>query len=155
MSRAKPARNKTYRPRPGGTRTLRTQPWKLHSVFQPIEDILSKMEATGYSDADQRGRPVFRSMKDSCWYTSAEAINGVADAYEIHAARSGRAMPIEPLRRVASKLHYDSVLFQDEVDAMRAALAVLRSETMGMTEDYAHSLLQGVEIKVEIERISI
>lgn len=153
MSRSKP-RNKVYHPRPAGARTLRTQPWKLRNVFQPLEDILNQMEASGFSDADRRGTPIFRSQKDSCWYTSAPAINGVADAYQIHAQRSGRAMPVEPLRRVANKLHYGSMLFASDLAAMRAALAVLRNETMDMTEDYAHSLLQTVCVQVELERKS-
>jgi hypothetical protein len=152
MSGVKARRNKRYVKRPAGARTLRTQPWKLNNVFQPLEDILNQMQATGFSDVDQRGMPIFKSAKDSCWYTSAEAIHGVADAYEIHVARSGHVLPIEALRRVANKLHYDSILFEDEVNAMRAALVVLRTETMAMTENYAHDLLQGVKIKVEIER---
>jgi hypothetical protein len=149
---SKRSRNKPYVPRSHGARTLRTQPWKLRGVFQPLDDILTQMEETGYSDADQTGLPVFRSMKDGGWYGISEAIAGVADAYEIHASRSGRPMPVEALRRVATKLHYGTVLFQDEVDAMRAAMEVLRKETMNMTEDYAASLLQGVRIKVELER---
>ncbi|WP_025918316.1 hypothetical protein [Herminiimonas sp. CN] len=152
MSRAKPPRRKAYRHRPAGARTLRTQPWKLRSVFQPLEDILNQMEATGFSDADQRGTPIFQSMKDSCWYTSAPAINGVADAYALHEKRSGRPMPTEPLRRVANKLHYGSMVFASDLADMRAALATLRTETMDMTEDYAHSLLQTVCIQVELER---
>lgn len=152
MSRAKPPRNKAYRHRPAGARTLRTQPWKLRNVFQPMEDILNQMEASGFSDADKRGTPIFLSLKDSCWYTSAPAINGVADAYAIHSMRSGRAMPVEPLRRVANKLHYGSMLFASDLADMRAALAVLRTETMGMTEDYAHSLFQSVCIQIELER---
>lgn len=155
MSRAKPARCKAYRPRPAGARTLRTQPWKLHSVFQPLEDILNQMEASGFSDTDQRGTPIFQSMKDSCWYTSAPAINGMADVYEIHAKRSGRAMPIEPLRRMANKLHYGSMVFASDVAEMRAALATLSTETMDMTEDYAHSLLQTVCIQIELERTPV
>lgn len=154
MSASKTKRDKRYKKRPAGLRTLRTQPWKLRNVFQPLEDILNQMESTGFSDADQRGRPIFQSMKDSCWYTSAEAINGVADAYEIHQSRTGRSMPIDALRRVANKLNYDSVLFESEVKAMRDALDVLRKETMNMTENYAHDLLQGVKIKVEIERVT-
>lgn len=147
-------RNKVYRPRPVGDRLLRTQPWKVRNVFQPLEDILNQMEATGFSDADQRGTPIFKSLKDSCWYTSAEAINGVADAYEIHAARCGRAMPVDALRRVANKLFYGSVVFESELTEMRTALGVLRAETLGMTENYAHDLLMGVKIKTEIERAS-
>ncbi|NDP60050.1 MAG: hypothetical protein GZ090_11910 [Oxalobacteraceae bacterium] len=152
MSRAKQPRNKAYHRRPSGARTLRTQPWKLRNVFQPLDDILNMMESTGFSDADRRGTPIFQSQKDSCWYTSAPAINGVADWYEIHARRSGRTMPIEPLRRVANKLHYGSMVFASDVADMRAALATLRHETMDMTEDYAHSLLQTVCIRIELER---
>jgi hypothetical protein len=37
-----------------GDRLLRTQPWKVRNVFQPLEDILNQMESTGFSDADQR-----------------------------------------------------------------------------------------------------
>jgi len=154
MTGRKRPRNKAYRPRPPGARTLRTQPWKLRNVFLPLEEILNQMEASGLSDVDQRGTPIFQSAKDSCWYTSAPAINGVADAYEIHAKRSGRPMPIEALRRVANKLHYGCMVFSSDVIAMRAALDTLRAETMGMTEDYAHSLLQAVRIQIELERIS-
>jgi hypothetical protein len=147
-------RTKGYRPRAPGARTLRTQPWKLRNVFQPLEDILAQMEANGFSDADQHGTPIFKSAKDSCWYTSAPAIHGVADAYDIHAARSGRAMPTEPLRRIADKLHAGSMVYPADVAAMRAVIAVLRTETMDMTEDYAHSLFQVVATQVELERIS-
>jgi hypothetical protein len=61
-------------------------------------------------------------------------------------------MPTDALRRVARKLHYSSMIFPAELDAMRAALVDLRSETMGMTEDYAASLLQTVQIQIEMKK---
>lgn len=146
-------RNKGYRPRPAGARTLRTQPWKLRNVFQPLENILAQMEGTGFSDVDEHGHPVFRNTSDGGLYTVFETIIGLAEAYEIHASRCGRAMPTEPLRRVANKFDEDSLVSPCDVADMRAAMAALRAETMAMTEDYAHSLFQVVAIQDKLEKV--
>lgn len=143
---------KAYKPRPAGARTLRTQPWKLNGVFGPLEEILNQMELSGNSDTDAFGTLIFRDAGDANWYASSAAINGVADAYEAHALRSGRPMPLEPLRMLAKKFRYGTMVFPAELDAARAAIAELRRESLGMTEDYAASLLQTVRIQIEIEK---
>lgn len=145
-------RKKQYRPRPVGGVKLSTQPWRVVAVFGPLEAILQQIEQDGTVTTDKQGMPIFRDNNDGCWYATTPAIEGIIDAYQTHEHRSGRPMPLDSLRRLASKLEYASPLTLGDCAAVKRDLTVLRRETMSMTLDYAASLVRTTQIKIELER---
>lgn len=153
MSKSKKPR-KAYRPswNAGGVK-LRTEPWKVEAVFRPLEMILAVIERDGTVTTTVAGVPIFQDTNDGCWYETAPAVEGIVCAYEIHSKRSGRAMPLEPLQRLVQKLRYAMPLQQTDVDAARAALAVLRRETMDMRSDYARDLVRTTQVRIELDAV--
>lgn len=143
---------KAYRPswNAGGVK-LRTEPWKVEAVFSPLEQILAVIERDGTVTTNAAGVPIFQDTNDGCWYETAPAVEGIVCAYEIHSKRSGRAMPLEPLQRLVRKLRYAMPVQQSDVEAARAALAVLRRETMGMRADYARDLVRTTQVRIEMD----
>ncbi|WAL81498.1 hypothetical protein OYT13_16800 [Pandoraea sp. XJJ-1] len=145
---------KPYRPgRNGCGVLLRAEPWKVAAVFGPLEQILDELEGEGTVSAMPNGTPIFQDTNDGCWYEMVPALAGFVDAYEIHESRCGRAMPLEPLRLLARKLEVSMPLFDTDTVPARAALAVLKAETMNMRADYARDLVQTVRIQVEMEQV--
>ena len=133
---------------------LRTQPWRVSAVFQPLESVLLQIEQTGEVTTDGKGMPMFKDAGDGHWYATTPAIEGIVEAYATHELRSGRLMPLDNLRRFAKKLEYASPLTLDDCAAVRRDLAALRSETLAMTVEYAASLVRTTQIKIELERIA-
>lgn len=143
---------KPYRPRwnTGGVK-LRTEPWRVEAVFSPLETILAMIERDGTVTSTISGVPIFQDTNDGCWYETTPSVEGIICAYEIHANRSGRAMPLEPLQRLVQKLRYAMPLQQSDVDAARATLAVLRRETMDMRVEYARDLVRTTQVRIEMD----
>lgn len=133
---------------------LRTQPWRVAAVFQPIESILAQIEQAGEVTTDEKGMPIFKDSGDGNWYATAPALEGIIDAYATHAYRSSRPMPLDALRRFAKKLEYASPITLADCAEVKRDLAVLRKETLGMTAEYAASLVRTTQIKIELERIA-
>ncbi|USE79005.1 hypothetical protein NDR89_20425 [Cupriavidus gilardii] len=151
MPRSKSPRKK-YRPSwNGGNVKLRCEGWKVDAVFRPLETILDGLERDGAVTATAAGVPIFRDANDGCWYETAPAVEGVACAFEMHAKRQGRAVPIEPLLVLARKLRYAMPLEQADVAAARQALEALRAEAMQMTAAYARDLVQNTRIRIELD----
>jgi len=55
---------------------LSAQPWKISTVFDPIERILHRLEADCTVDSAQ-GRPVFYEDSHRGWYDLVEALRGL------------------------------------------------------------------------------
>ncbi|MNT24732.1 hypothetical protein D3C72_1602240 [compost metagenome] len=142
---------KVYRPRPQGGAKLSTQPWRVSAVFGPLEAVIRQIEQSGTVTTDVQGMPIFKDANDGTWYATCPAIEGIIDAYATHEMRSGRAMPLESLRRFAKKLEYSSPLTEDDCAAVKRDVAALRRETMAMTLDYAASLVRTTQIKIEFD----
>lgn len=135
----------------GGVK-LRTEPWKVDAVFRPLEKIIDAIERDGTVTATTAGVPVFQDCNDGCWYETAPAIEGVVAAYEIHARRQRRALPLDPLRLLVRKIRYSMPLQQSDVDGARGALAALRAESMDMRSDYARDLVKITQIRIELDK---
>lgn len=119
---------------------VRTQPWRLAHVFNPLFAIIDQLEQEGTSDETEEGQAVMRANHDGYWYDSHAAIIGVVEAYEMHEARTGRDLGLAPLRQLAEKLHAGESIHQDLTDAVRACLNRMRAETQAMTIQYANDL---------------
>lgn len=148
----RPAR-KAYRQKcGGGNLKLKTEPWKVAAIFNPLTAILDQLEQDGTKDVAGNGTAIFKDHNDGCWYDSEVAIMGVVEAYEIHERRSGRLIDLGPLRQIANKLKYDMPIFAGDTAAARACLARMKAETLEMTANYAKQLVADFQIKEAIEK---
>ncbi|VVE84975.1 hypothetical protein [Pandoraea sputorum] len=148
MSRQKKPRNKRYSP--GRNRCgvhLRTEPWKVGAMLDPVVAVIDELEQQGTVNVDEKGRAIVRNAADGQWYTASDSIMGIVDAFEIHQLRCGRQMPLEPLRQLVRKLDVGMPLFDTDTVPARAALTVLRAEAMNMRADYARDLANTVSIQ--------
>ncbi|WP_155837561.1 hypothetical protein [Herminiimonas sp. CN] len=153
MRKIKSRRTKAYQPKWNGDgRKLRTMPWKVASVFGPMEAIIDQLEQDGTVDAVDSGAPVFRDFEDGGLYDTCAAFTGVIDAYAIHEIRSGQALDLAPLRQLVNKLQYGMPIFDTDTRAVRACLARMKATTAQMTEAYADQLYRDYAIKNEIEK---
>ncbi|AYR24233.1 hypothetical protein [Herbaspirillum rubrisubalbicans] len=144
-SRAKRAarKHKHHVVRDHGSLTMAQMPWRMRATFGPVEDILTALETTGDIDVDNDGA-VYRAPSSHAWYDLAGAIEGFAEFYEAHARISGREMPTRSLRQLANKFAYGVMIFQSDVDAVRRDLAILKQETLPMTEHYTTTIIQSM-----------
>lgn len=152
MSRKRKTRDKIYRP--GWTTAsvkLKTQPWRVAAVFDPLYAMIDQLEQHGTIDVVGGGQAVFKYM-DGSWYDTHNAILGFIEAYEIHEARTGISLALEPLRQFANKLKYQMPVFQADTDAVRACLARCKAATNEMTAGYAQELLNDFAIKEELQK---
>lgn len=151
MSRSQKPR-KPYRPRwnLGGIK-IRSEPWRVAAVFDPLEAILDGLERDGEVTTTCDGTPIFRDMNDGHYYETAPALEGIIDAFHTHSLRQNRPMPLEPLRVLARKLRYAMPLEMSDIKAARAAVKVLRAESMEMTLRYANDLIRTTQIRIELD----
>lgn len=121
---------------------------KTQIVFAPLESVLDEIERTGTVDV-AGGAPVFQPPGESAWYALAPAIVGVANLFDMWAARHGKTLDVSALTRLAKKLEYAMPIAQSDIDDTRATMNVLRRVPMGHQE--AVSLVQQTQIKAELE----
>lgn len=143
---------KPYRPKwnMGGVK-MRSEPWRVAAVFDPLEAILDGLERDGEVTTTRDGTPIFRDMNDGCYYETAPALEGIIDAFATHAVRQHRPMPLEPLRVLARKLRYAMPLEMADVAAARQSVKALRAESMEMTLRYANDLVKTTQIRIELD----
>ncbi|MCA7083440.1 hypothetical protein K7G19_07480 [Cupriavidus sp. DB3] len=120
-------------------------------MFDPLEAILDGLERDGEVTTTRDGTPIFRDMNDGHYYETAPALEGIIDAFHTHALRQNRPMPLEPLRVLARKLRYAMPLEMSDIKAARAAVRVLRAESMEMTLQYANDLIRTTQIRIEMD----
>ena len=136
----------------GGVK-LRSQPWKVAAVFNPLESIINQLEREGTIDIARDGTAVFKDANDGNWYDSSVAILGVVDAYEIHERRHQRTLGLEPLRRLSNLLKYGMPIFEKDTRAARECLHRMRAETIEMTADYAKQLIKDFQLMEELQKV--
>lgn len=129
---------------------LRTQPWKVQSVFQPIEQTLHRIEVDGTVDTCG-AHVVFREDGAGGWYDLVAALRGVIEFQQIAAARMGWPDPTEALVRFANKLHSGSPLFEADLRAVRGAIAACKHQALQLRVSQAEDILQTVRISTELE----
>jgi hypothetical protein len=148
----KPTR-KAHRPKWNGAGVkLKTEPWKVAAIFNPLTAILDQLEQEGTIDVASNGTAIFKDHNDGCWYDSSVAIMGVVEAYEIHERRASRALDLGPLRQIANKLKYDMPITSDDTAAARACLVRMKAETIEMTSGYAKQLITDFQIMEEMQK---
>lgn len=132
---------------------LKTQPWRIKAVFDPLLSIIEQLERDGTKDVTNDGTAIFKDAVDGHWYESYTAIIGVVEAYEIHEKRAGITIDLEPLRRLAKKLEYDMMIFPSDTQDCRACFARMHSASLSMTVGYARELIKDAQIQEKMAEV--
>lgn len=150
MATKKKPRNKRFVPRDPLTIKLRLLPWRIAAVFNPIESIITQMETEGTITTSDSGMPMFKDTGDGTWYASADALEGLIEAFEIHRLRAERDYSLDALRQLAVKVRELAPVYREDTDGARQCLAVLRAESLEMTAGYAANLIRDFKKNDEI-----
>lgn len=120
---------------------LATQPWKIHAVFAPLEQLLAQIELTGCVDECQ-GRAVFMEHGAGGYYELAPAIRGIVDFHDLAASR--RAVPLDtrPLTSLANKIEYGTPLDEHDLARARECICRLKMFAGRLTVGEAKQLLE-------------
>ncbi|EEO27696.2 hypothetical protein [Oxalobacter paraformigenes] len=153
MSRQNKRRNKTYRPRDPGCVKLKTLPWVIDSVFSPLYSIIDQLEEDGTIYVANDDVPLFLNRKDGRFYETVSAVTGFIEGYEIHERRTGRNLHMDPLRHLVALIKNGEMITPSDTRHAREALDRIRTETMGMTWNYADEMLRDFRIKEELSGI--
>ena len=136
-----------------GSVKLRSRPWTVNAVFNPLEAIIDQLENDGTIDIANNGTAVFKDAVDGEWYDSTVAIIGCVEAFEIHERRHNRDLQMAPLRQLANLLKYGMPITAASTAAARLCLTRMRAETVEMTADYARQLIKDFQIMEELQKI--
>lgn len=130
---------------------LRTQPWKVLSVFDPIERILHRLETDGTVEAVGQ-QVVFKDAAHQGYYDVPAALHGIADFHRIASLRYGCEATFAALERLANKLHHGSPVFECDLKAARADIASCKKQALRLRVSQAESILNSVRISAEFDR---
>lgn len=150
MAKQKKPRNKRFVARDPRDIKLRLLPWRVSAVFDPVDAILRQLENDGTITTSEAGIPMFKDNGDGTWYASADALEGLIEAFDIHRLRAGRDYSLDALRALAVKVRDLAPVYPEDTKAARACLAVLRAESLDMTAGYATDLIQDFKKNEEI-----
>jgi hypothetical protein len=131
---------------------LSAQPWKISTVFDPIERILHRLEADCTVDSAQ-GRPVFYEDSHRGWYDLVEALRGLIDFHQIAETRHGIAADTDGLIRFANKLHSSAPIFEQDLAQVRADIDTCKRQALRLTIDEATDIVQTIRISMELDKI--
>jgi len=130
---------------------LSSQPWKVSMVFDPIEQILHRMQADGTIDCAQ-GRPVFREDGRGGWYDLVAALRGVIEFHQLAEARHGIAAEVDGMIRLANKLHLSAPIFEEDIAATRANIETCKHQALRLTVDEASDIVRTIQISMALDR---
>lgn len=133
---------------------LRCQPWKVLSVFDPIERVLHRMEADGTVETTGR-QIVFREDGKGGWYDLVAALAGVIEFHQIAASRYGLPCDVGGMVRLAKKLDLGSPIFAADVAAVRESIASCKAQAMQLRVSQATSVVDTVRISMEMDRVRV
>jgi len=145
----KSANRRPYQPR---RIKLAMQPWKISTVFDPLDRILHRLEADCTIDAAQ-GRPVFYEDSRGGWYDTVEALRGVIDFHQLAESRHGIAADVDGLIRFANKLNAAAPLFESDLAQVRASIDSCKRQALRLTLDEAHDIVQTIRIGMELDQL--
>lgn len=129
--------------------TLRTQPWKVLAVFDPIERVLHRMQADGTIDA-VGGVAVFQDNGDL--YEIVPAIEGVIEFHRIARDRYRLDCDLAGLERLAKKLHHSAPIFQADIDAVQVSIDSCKRQAMALRQSQATDIIDTVRISMALDK---
>lgn len=130
---------------------LRTQPWKITSVFGPIERILHRLEADGTIETDGR-HIVFKEDGRGGWYDAVSALRGVIQFHQIAEARYGLPASTEGMIRFANKLDASAPIFIEDLAMVRANIDTCKRQALQLRVSQACDIVDTIRISMEMEK---
>lgn len=131
---------------------LRTQPWRITAVFDPIERVLHRIEADGTVEA-QGAQIVFKEEGRGGWYDLPEALHGVIEFHKLAESRFGIPVDVAAMEKFANKLRLGSPIFEQDLADIRACIASCKHQALQLRVSQAADLVKTVQIGVELERL--
>ena len=93
---------------------------------------------------------VYQAAKDGKWYSFADGLLGLVEAYEIWERRSVQNLNMIPLKQLIARIKYNTAITQIETRAAKSAVDRMRYATMRMTAYEAEEMLRDFQIKEEL-----
>lgn len=131
---------------------LKCCPWRIFAVFQPIEQILSRLEIDGTIDVAGR-QVVFKEYSNGGWYDMPEALRGVIEFHKLAAERYGFHANTDAMHKFANKLQAGSPIFEADIAAVRSDIESCKRQAMQLRVSQAESILRTVQVSAELDRI--
>lgn len=142
------------RPVVGRTIKLAAQPWKVQSVFAPIERVLHRMQADGVIDCAQ-GRPVFHEDGRGGWYEVVEALRGVIQFHELAEKRHGIEADVDGMIRLANKLDLGAPIFEEDIATVYTDIESCKRQALRLTIEEATDIVRTIQISAEFDKIKL
>jgi hypothetical protein len=139
-----------YQRKPRTDPLLITQPWKLLSVFAPVEEVLDRIERDGTIDA-AGGVPVFCESSTSSWYEMVPALQGVIEFHVVARDRYRYAVDLAGLDRLRNKLDLGAPLFESDLQAARQSIVSCKQQASRLRVSQAVSIVDTVRISMALE----
>lgn len=133
---------------------LAAQPWKVQSVFAPIERVLHRMQADGVIDCAQ-GRPVFHEDGRGGWYEVVEALRGVIQFHQLAEARHGIEAEVDGMVRLANKLDLAAPIFEEDIATVYADIESCKRQALRLTIDEATDIVKTIQISAAFDQIKL
>ena len=133
---------------------LRCQPWKIHAVFDPIDQVIARLEADGTVETD--GRVIsFYDAASNERYDLVAALLGIVEFFELAAGRGYIPEPDQTgLKKLAMKLWHDTPLFDADVAKAKAEVATLKRTSGTLRASAAADLIKSIQIADAMERMA-
>lgn len=126
-------------------------PERLHAVFAPLEQLLSRIEETGEIEA-ARGNPIFHEAGG--WYEVAPAIEGIIQFHRIAEMRTRRKIDLSGLERLAAKLRNGVPLFDTDIERARQCIARCKTHAAPISVAEAADIIDTVRVSMEFDKIN-
>jgi 23S rRNA maturation mini-RNase III len=127
---------------------LKTQPWRVRAILDPLDAALSDLMDRGLDVAE--GAAIFKVTGRGV-YQLAPAIEGVLAVIHIAKTRHGWLIDETPLERIMRRLKTDAIIFPHDVSAARHTVANLYPLFLHMRVTEAEALMRDAQIRFALE----
>lgn len=131
---------------------LKTQPWKVVTVFGPIERILHRLEADGTIDV-AGAHVVFKEDGRGGWYDAVAALRGVIQFHELAASRHNLPINVQALVKFANKLEVGAPIFERDIAEVRVCIAACKRQALQLRVSQATDIVDTIRISMELDKI--
>ena len=131
---------------------LRLTPWKVTATFQPVEQLLHRIEVDGTVETAGRQIVVKEDNREG-YYDVVEALRGVIQFFEIAASRYGLPIDMKPMVRFANKLESGVLIFDADLLGVRACISECKVQALKLRQSQADDILNTVRISAEMDKV--
>ena len=131
---------------------LRTVPWRVATVFAPLERIIHRLEADGTVET-HGAQIVFREDGKGGWYDLPAALRGGVEFHRLAESRHQLPVEVGAMEKFANKLELDSPLFEQDLVDVRANISSCKAQALRLRVSQADAIIRTVQIGAEIDRL--